>query len=141
MGRTSARIPIPTANPRKMTELVKHIWNKHTTLGASSPFNGNTLVDMALYEQLMNEAHEKRTKALEYYAEAQSLMDEWRTLTGINKGQTINSPKTLYNLVDSVKRLLLVKAADNREELSTWGFDVVVRMSKHPVRKKKPAAE
>jgi hypothetical protein len=139
MGRRTTRIPIYTGNPQEMNDLVKDIWEKHLSMGASSPLLNNPLIDMTLFGNLKTEALAKREEAERLYAEAQGVMEQWRVLMGIDKGQTIDSVDTLYYLVSQIKRYLLVKHPLTPESLSPWGFKVVVRMSKSPVRKKKSA--
>jgi hypothetical protein len=139
MARTTLKIPIYTGNPHKMNDLVKDIWKKHTALGVNSPLNDSTMVDMALFESLMTTAMAKREEAELAQEAALIAMEQWRRAMGIDAGQTIDSPQTLYNLISRIKQFLLVKNAINPEALSSWGFHVVIGRSKNPVRKKKAA--
>jgi hypothetical protein len=139
MGRKTVKIPIYQGNPEKFSDLIKDIWERHEEMGPSSPLLNNPLVDMGRFEALKTEAFEKRKQALKYYAHAQSLMQHARSLMGVDIGQTINTEDTLYNMVNQIKRYLLVKYPGSEEELLDWGFEVVIRTAKSPVRKKKSA--
>ena len=136
MGRKTVRVDIPTRYPEKFTKLIADIWKKHEALGASSPLFNNSLIDMSKYEVNMTEALQAREQAEEHYVEAHVLMERSRHLMGIDKGQSIND-EGLYNYIDTIKRILLIKYPGIENELETWGFNVVVGSSKHPVRKKK----
>lgn len=137
MGRKTVRVDIPTRFPKKFTRLIEDIWRKHEELGASSPLFNNPLIDMSKYETKMTEALQARAQAEEHYALAQALMEKSRNRMGIDKGQSINHDG-LYNYIDTIKRILLIKHPLEEEGLSPWGFNVVVRSAKNPVRKKKP---
>lgn len=64
-------------------------------------------------------------------------MDHSRHLMGTQPGQNNDTPGTLINYALKIKKVLQVLNSVNPEALSEWGFDVVVRVSKIPKRKKK----
>jgi hypothetical protein len=64
-------------------------------------------------------------------------MNEAKTLYGTAEGQTINTLGTLYNMVGTIRDILLITYKDNEEELSKWGFNVVIGQAKSPKRKPK----
>jgi hypothetical protein len=137
MPRKTVRADIPIDNPRKYTELIKQAWAKHTLLGASSPFHNHPDVNMSRFQQLMDEALQKREQAEALYEEAEALMQESRRLFGNDKGQTINTPDTLYYMLKSMKQLLLVKHQGVEQALEGWGFNVVISTSQVGRKKKK----
>jgi len=49
---------------------------------------------------------------------------------------TIETPGTVYNLLTSIRNILLESYRGNEEALQEWGFDVIVGTAKSPVRKK-----
>jgi hypothetical protein len=94
---------------------------------------------MTRFGQLLTEAQAKRDQALALYEEALGLMQESRRLFGYDKGQTINTPDTLYYLMKSMKMVLLVKHMGVEESLTSWGFNVVISSSNVGRKKKKKA--
>ncbi len=137
MSKKTVRITIPVDRVKKLSELVEGVWNQHVSLGASSPLVGNTVINMTRYEELMNEALEKRKRALELHAEAEALMHRSRMAFGIAVGQKITTPDTLYHLLNNIKHFLLVKHAGEEESLNPWGFDVIIGTSSVGAKKKK----
>jgi hypothetical protein len=137
MSRRNIHIYIGKGKPDDFLKLCEAIVEQNTALGAASPFADATLVDMTKYATLTARARQKREEALEYYALAQAAMFESRQIMGKTPGQTVDTEGTLYNLTVNVKKLLLVLNRTNPEELSLWGFDVVVSTGKKTGPKKK----
>ena len=137
MPKKTVRITIPTGYPKKLAELVEKVWDRHVSLGASSPFQDDTIINMTSYEQLKTEALEKRKRALELHAEAEALMMESKVLFGTGPGQKMSNPGTLIHLLNNIKRFLLVKHSSTEEDLSPWGFNVVIGMASVGAKKKK----
>ena len=137
MARRTVRVDIPIKNPVKYTTLLEHVWQTHDSLGASSPFAGRTLVDMADFEAKKTQALAMRQEAEELRARAESLMAQSRVLLGTQKGQTIYSKGTLYYMLDLIKGTLMNIHTGNEESLSEWGFNVVVSMSNVGRKRKK----
>ncbi|MES2619902.1 MAG: hypothetical protein V4615_03545 [Bacteroidota bacterium] len=140
MARRTVKIEIPIGYPEKYTHLIQRIWGKHVELGPSSPFFNNPMIDMSKFEANMQQALELREQAIEHHEKGEVLMQQSRQLLGVDKGQTINTPDTLYYFTDIIKRILRVKHIGIEEMLSSWGFNVIIRQAKNPVRKKKAAA-
>jgi len=63
-------------------------------------------------------------------------MQESESFLGYAEGQTAETPGTVYNLLTSVRNILLETYRGNEEALQEWGFGVVVGTAKTPVRKK-----
>lgn len=137
MSKKTVRITIPTSSPKKLSELVEKVWEHHISLGASSPLQGDTIINMTRFGELKTEALEKRKRALELHAEAEALMMESKVAFGISAGQKISNVDTLYHLLNNIKQFLLVKHSGREEALSPWGFDVVVGSSSVGAKKKK----
>lgn len=137
MGKRTVTIKLSKANPEKFLTLLEDIVEQNTDLGPASPFASGDLVDMPAFAARVAAARAKRNEALQYYAQAEAAMDESRYLLGTAAGQKITTTGTCYNVSNRIKRILLSVHDDNPEELSLWGFDVVVREAKRPGRKKK----
>jgi hypothetical protein len=137
MPRVTVRADIPILRIDKFIALIEKAWNKHTSMGATSPFHNHPDIDMSRYEQLKNAALQKRKEALEHYEQAQELMQESRRLLGIDKGQTVNTRDTLYYFLKSMKMVLMVKHQGVEEGLTPWGYNVVIGSSGVGRRKKK----
>jgi len=137
MPKKTIRIAIPTSQPDKLESLVADVWKQHVNLGAGSPLAGSTIINMARYEELKNEALEKRELARKLYAQANALTEQARNAFGVAAGQSITTPDTLYHELDKIKRILLVAHSGNEEALSEWGFNVVIRSASVGAKKKK----
>jgi hypothetical protein len=137
MPRKTVRADIPIDNPGKFSDLIKQAWAKHALLGAASPFHNHPDINMTRFQQLMDESLQKRTQAEALYEEAEALMQQSRVLWGNDKGQTINTPDTLYYMLKDIKQLLLVKHQGVEQSLEGWGFNVVISLSQVGRKKKK----
>lgn len=137
MSKRTIRVSIPVNHIQKYVDLVQKVWDKHTSLGASSPFHANPEVDMARYEELMTASLQKRDAALKMHAEAEALMAESRNMLGLGKNQTCETQDTLYYLLTSIKGFLLVKHRTEEKHLMHWGFHLVVGFASVGRRAKK----
>ena len=137
MARKTIRVEIPVKKPNEFSKLLKKISEQHTTLGNASPLANNLKVDMNDFENKRNNADQKRSDAEKLRAQSEQAMKEAQTIYGTAKGQTINTPGTLYNMVGIIRDILLVTYKDNEEELSKWGFNVVIGQARSPKRKPK----
>jgi hypothetical protein len=77
----------------------------------------------------VNEARTLRDDALAKDQMSQANNELARNLCGYGEGQTSETPGTLYYLITQVRDLLLVAYDGNEEQLSTFGFNVVVSSS------------
>ena len=136
MARRTIKINLQARNPEKFLTLCDDIIEQNTSLGASSPLADGQLVDMSDFAVLATKARQHREKALEYYALAEAEMEESRRLIGINDGQTVTTPGTLFFFATRIKKWLLALSPVNPKELSPWGFNVVVGEAKNPKRRK-----
>lgn len=137
MPKKTVRITIPVDSPHDLALLVKAVWDKHAELGASSPLAGDLIINMTRYEELMTEALAARKQAVDLHHRAQALMGHSRVLFGIDAGQTLSTEDTLYHFLNNIKHFLLVKHRGLEEDLSVWGFNVVLGTSSVGAKKKK----
>jgi hypothetical protein len=123
-----------------MMDLMREIIAKHEELGASSPLNNNSVIDMADFKAKFLEADALRKEGIMLAAEAKSKMDQARKIMGTNPGQTVNTDGTLFYKLTDIKKYLLFKYNGVEEVLSEYGFNIVVRNAVgvgRPKKKKK----
>lgn len=127
-GRRHVAFNVPNKSAEGLLDLGAAIISKHNTDGAGSIFTA-ALFDMADFEAKVNEARTLRDDALAKDQTSQASYELARNLCGYGEGQTSETPDTLYYLVTQVRDLLLVAYDGNEEQLSTFGFNVVVSTS------------
>ncbi|MFQ5335183.1 MAG: hypothetical protein ACE5DN_03815 [Flavobacteriales bacterium] len=138
MPRRNVKVDIPKNSPARMIELNKRIIERHEALGDDSPLKE---LPMARLKADMLQAEALRREAAALHARAEAINQKARTLLGIEIGQDSYTEGTVYNLDLRIRDLLLLLHSANEEALSTYGFNVVIRMSKMPKRRKKAAAK
>jgi len=138
MAKKTVRVKIEFKNPGKFTDLLQGVVAKHEELGNSSPLKNNGMIDMDDFKAKLEQALELRNESLALRAEAESKMSQARVILGTQLWQNINTTGTLYYLVNLVKKYLLVHYAGVEEELSPFGFNVVIGTAKGIGRKRKP---
>lgn len=124
MARKTIRIDIPIGKPDETVKLCEGITEKHTALGAGSPLTA--FFDMALFAAKTSDVKTKRKKAKESDALSQSQFNQCTVKCGIAKGQNKQTTGTLYVMVCSIRDFLLLKFRETPEQLSQWGFNVVI---------------
>ena len=134
MPKKNVRVDIPRNSPVKLIRLNKRIIERHEQLGDDSPLKE---LDMDTLKNKTMQAEEVREEAARLHAQAEALNEEARLLLGIDKGQNSYTEGTVYNLDILIRNRLLLVHQNTEEQLSTFGFNVVIRMSKMPKRKKK----
>jgi hypothetical protein len=137
MAKVSIRVPLPKDQPAKFLQIMKDVVKKHEQLGASSPLNNPSFIDMGDFKAKVLQADELREKSIAARADAEAFMNQAKTIMGISAGQSINTDGTLYYLLDVIKKMLLVKYRGNPEDLTPYGFHVVVGTTKKVGRKRK----
>ncbi|MBA4322652.1 MAG: hypothetical protein C0408_07535 [Odoribacter sp.] len=137
MARKTVKVKIPLQQPDDFSKLLKDVYTKHTALGANSPLNAFTKVNMTNYNTQRTGADAKRGQAIDLHRQAENLNEQADMIFGRGEGQTMETPNTLYNMISLIRDYLLVLNAGNEEALSEWGFKVVVDTAKSPVRKPK----
>lgn len=127
-GRRYVNFNVPYNSPEGLLDLGSAIISKHNTDGAGSIFTA-PLFDMADFEAKVNQARTLRDDALAKDQTSQASYELARNLCGYGEGQSSETPETLYYLITQVRDLLLVAYDGNEEQLSTFGFNVVVSTS------------
>lgn len=134
MPKRNVKVKLPVNSPRKLIKLNKQIIEKHEELGAASPLKDLPMADLKT-KVLQGEA--LHTEAAELHARAEALNQKARTLLGIEKGQDSYTEGTVYYMDTIIRNRLLNHYILREESMSVFGFDVVIRMSRMPRRKKK----
>lgn len=123
-GIKNVSVEIPIDSVPKMEKLVAAIIARHTALGVASPLAGQ--VDMAMLAAKILTAKNKRTSSQLKHGTAQATMEAADKALGIEQGQTSKTTGTVYNLITRVRDRLLFVHAGEEEQLSTYGFNVVI---------------
>lgn len=130
-GRRNVNFNIPYHSPFGLLELSGNILSKHTTDGPATIFPA-ALFDMADLTAKHNLAIQLREDAETKDAASQAGNELARNLCGYGEGQTSETPGTLYYAITQVRDLLLVAYEGNEEQLTTFGFNVVVSTAQSP---------
>ena len=87
---------------------------------------------MDKFNSKLGGAESDRLESEKLREQSEAKMQQARIQLGTDKGQSINTPNTLYYLITLIRDFLLVVYAGNEEVLSEWGFKVVVGEAKSP---------
>ncbi len=136
MARKTVRVEVPSKKPEDFSKLLNNIKKQHTTLGANSPLTG---FDMETFSSLLTQADDLRDQSENLKAQSEDKMQQARTIYGAEEGQSVDTPGTLYNFCNLIKKTLLLKYAGNEAALGSFGFNVVVGQAKSPQLKNKAA--
>ncbi len=123
-GRKNVRVDIPE-QPVELIELAEAIVAQHTLLGAGSPLTA-ALIDMAAFGTLVTDARTLLDAWTVLRGEIQALNNEALNIIGYGEGQKITTEGTIYNYFGKIRNRLLQKFQGNEEDLSLWGFKVVI---------------
>ena len=123
MAKRTVRKPIPRDKPEKMIEIAQKLIRKNKEMGEDSPLKS---LDMTLFEENFTVAVENREQSIALRRESEALMQKSKNALGTDIGQNMNTPDTVYNFIALCRDLLSVTYRGNEEQLSTWGFDIVV---------------
>ncbi|MBI4931585.1 MAG: hypothetical protein HY841_12520 [Bacteroidetes bacterium] len=137
MARRTVRIEVPINKPDAFSKLLNKILKQHETLGKDSPLENNPKIDMKKFKESLTTADQKRAASEKLKGQSEDTMQEAKTIYGNGKGQDVETPGTLYNMEDEVKDILLHENKGNEEELSQWGYNVVVGSAKSPKPRQK----
>lgn len=137
MAKPTVRVKIHRNHPAKFIGLMKEIIEKHEELGASSPLNSSGLIDMADFKAKVLQAEAFRNESIQHRAAAEARMSQARQILGTGNGQTSYHEGTLYFMLEVIKKFLLIKHSGSEEELSEYGFEVVLGTAKGIGRPKK----
>jgi hypothetical protein len=134
MSKKTVNVDLYVRQADKMVGLGKRISEKNAELGENSPLKGSKKLDAL--QIAVSSVEAKRKEATQLRKTSEKLMQESENLLGYAEGQTAETPGTVYNLLTSIRNILLEEYRGNEEALKEWGFDVVVGTAKSPVRKK-----
>ena len=133
-GRVTRSVELPITEPEKMLELVDDVLERHAELGAgplTSPLDVPE-TDMATLATLQTTHRNKRKESKDLDGKSQATMEEAHIALGINEEQTILTVGTLYNIIVDIRDKLLGVHRNNEEQLSTYGFNVVISTTPLP---------
>jgi len=130
-GRVTVRVDLPITQPEKMINLVDSVLQRHSVLGGGSPMNVPE-TDIAALLILQATHKNKRKDAKLLSEESQSIMQEARYALGTDEGQSIRTENTVYYIITSVRDKLLAVHRNHEEQLSTYGFNVVISTTPLP---------
>jgi|SRR3989304_6136813 len=137
MARLTIKVKYPRKSPDKLLVLFKQIIEKHKELGVDSSFNDFGWLDMNDFEAKMNEAFERREKAIDLRAKSEGETMRSNTIIGIAKGQDGRTNGTLMFQMQQIIGVLLGKYKGEEEALSVFGFNVVLKKARMPKKKNK----
>lgn len=130
-GKKTVSVEIPISSPKEMIELVDKILEKHTDLGPGSPLNIPEL-DMAGL-QVQHDLHkDKRKEGNKKHGLAEPAIQKADKALGTEEGQTSKTKGTVYNITTRVRDRLLFVHEGEEEELTTYGFNIVISMTPLP---------
>lgn len=132
-GRRNVRIDIPRDNPEKLLELAGAIISKDTDLGVASPLVGQ--VDVAGLTVLVTDTYTLFEEWEDNVREAQSLNNQASVLLGYAEVQNSLTPNTMYYDICTVRDFLLNHYMGAEEQLTPWGFEVVITTTATGVKK------
>lgn len=139
MARRTLKVRVPVGNTEEFSKLLNDIRKQHLLLGEGSPLNGDTSIDMAAFIDSLEVADDLKDEGDLLKAQSEEKIQQAKNIYGTSKGQGVETPGTLYNKCDVIKKKLLLKYRGNEEALSSFGFDVVIGLAKG--RKAKVVAE
>ena len=126
MARKNVRVDVPIGSPEGMFTLAERIIEKHKELGGESPLKR---FDMKAFETLLAEAKADYLAGKKLHEQAEAKIEKAYALIGIADGQTSRTPGTMYKIMTLFRDELLLTHEGNEEQLSEWGFNVVVSES------------
>lgn len=123
-GKRTVEVNLPTDSPKAFIQLCQDIVAQHQTLGINSPLNGK--LDMIVFDNTTNEAKTAFDEAETERSIKEAKHAQAASEAGYAPGQSSETPGTAYNHLCNMRDLLLVAYSNVPEELSRWGFKVVV---------------
>jgi hypothetical protein len=140
MARKTVRVEIAAKKPDEFSKQLNEVKDYDDSLGANSVLQQDPDIDMGVFAKSLAQADSLRKQSEAARKLSEDLMQQARTIYGTAVGQTIQSPGTLYSMLDTIKQSLLKKYKGNEETLSNYGFNVVIGQAKSPVKKTTTAA-
>jgi len=122
-GRLNIRIKMPRTSLVELLDLADAIMVKHVADGGSSPLN---TLDMTEFDTQRNTMRTDYNSAVQKHGDAESKNNQAEVNLGWADGQNSQTDGTLYSFVLQFRDKLLLVNSQNEEELTTWGFKVVI---------------
>lgn len=130
-GRRTVSVEIPIESPDDMIKLGKKILKRHTALDEESPLNIPE-IDMTAFEAVHELHVEKREAGTELHGKGEVAIQKADKALGTEEGMTMDTTGTVYNFTGQGRDILLFKNPGEEEELTTYGFNVVISMTPLP---------
>jgi hypothetical protein len=130
-GKRTVSMEIPIKSPKAMLDLGDQILERHAELGAGSPLNIPEL-DMAAFASQHDLHTTKRKDGNKKHGLGEVAIQKADRALGTEEGQTKDVVGTVYNIVTRVRDKLLFVHPGEEEELTTYGFNVVISMTPLP---------
>lgn len=120
MATGNYRVVIPT-KPDDILTLSNNIIAKHTTDGATSPLQ---LIDMDDFAAKVAAVTPIHLRVEELRRQSEIATEQRNLLLGIQRGQTLKTPGTLYFYVGAIRTMLQGLYYGQARKLGDWGFTV-----------------
>lgn len=124
MALATVRVILPIGSPLLTGTLCKSIVDKHVLLGANSPLTG--FLDMTAFGTKTTNANALQLAGDTNQKKAQSKYNVLEKHCGLANGQNSQTPGTVYNYIILIRDVLLLKYRGAEEQLTDWGFNVVL---------------
>ena len=123
MAKRSIRKPIPRSRYGEMMRIARRLVDKDEQMGDTSPLKD---LEMKQFRDNVNTADDVWEQAKKHRQKSEALMQKFRGMLGVEVGQNMSTPDTIYYFMGLCRDLLAVKFRGNEDEMSTWGFDIVI---------------
>ena len=131
MAKRNVKIDLRYGQPVPMIETSDSIIKKHTELGDNSPLKTINLQGFTTVKQV---AADNLGLGNEHKKIADKAFAESDLALGIAKGQTLQTPDTIYYYLALVRDQLLIAYKGREELIEEWGFNVQISESSGPHR-------
>ncbi len=126
--KKNIRVSLETGSPDSMIGLSEAITEQHETYaGEESPLHHQ---GMEGFKKTTVRAKETLKESRKLHGHAEGLTLQAYTIMGVAKGQTIQTPDTLYFDVDVIRGVLLSEHNDDEEAIEDYGFNVLMGETK-----------
>ena len=130
-GRKVISVEIPIGSPDAMSKLGDLIIERHTELSPSSPLDTPEL-DMVEFNILNNTHKQQRKDAKKQHALGEADQQRANNALGVSPEQNIHTAGTVHHFTADIRDKLLIVNQSEEEELSTYGFNVVISTTPFP---------
>lgn len=130
-GRKTISVDIPIRSPDAMIKLGANIVARHLELAPGSPLDTPEL-DMPEFITLHNTHKQQRIDAKKQHALGEAEQQRADNALGVSPDQNVHTAGTVYNFTTRIRDKLLLVNQSEEEELSTYGFNVVISTTPFP---------